>query len=1084
MIEQLESLTAVMPMGAPGEEAGAGVGGLKTPADIAGLMAGRAIERERRRMERAKEWKEKRDGPTLELLPRAPMRREEGRKIKPRMGFDPKALLVTLGADQEALAKRFLGTDYSKVRIHPKNSVTGIDNVFVPQNRRYFKEFIINSYARYKLADIPLIPDPDACAKAAEASKREVKTFAYQSFVRDYMQRPSPYRGVLVYHGLGSGKTCTSIAALEALYQEHQRPVIIMTPASLQPNYRDEITKCGPFIYRVQNFWTWVPVPTLSKPTPEGELLLKVVGIPRASIKNRGGGWVPDPSKAPNFDSLTNVQRRQIQEQILEIMDTRLTFINYNGITSETVKRWACDPEGNLFDGATVVIVEVHNLIRTINNSNLEYFYKDEPRNMANYRPDPKRCEGGFKYNKSYLLYRMLANAVGTKIIALSATPIINFPQEVAILADLLAGDGRMAEATVPLLDVKKQKEITEYLKKHPEVDFAELIPRPDGSGTSTLRITPVPSGFTKIVNPTSGEIRGFTRIATATADEELVARERDLDTWFKGVMKGIGVTKIKGTFTSFTRLPDTAAQFEEIFIDKELLQVKEPTKLLLMARLSGLISYYKGGKKDLMADSKEEVVYVDMSDQQLNEYNTVRTEEVTRERKQATKKKAPVKVDLYSQATTSTSSTFKIFSRAACNFAFPADMERPKPADYREARKMIGAKPGVSGDAVGDGDGDRSVLDPEGILLNQVEKGEEVVEEVEAEKDLEMEPVASASAVVRPRLSYEDALVGAVAEFKARGAEYFSAGALKNLSPKFQAIIDRLKLSKGPALVYSNFKTLEGVGLFGLALEAQEGYKKLDIINEGGKWRLAGDVGAAETPRYISYTGDEDREKRNILLALFNAKWSKVPGELADELRRLAGADNKRGQIARVFMITQSGAEGISLSNVRQVHIMEPYWNYVRLDQVKGRAIRICSHADLPPADRHVDTYIYIARFSKQQIKDRRIAESIMASDGETTTDQAIWELMKAKKKLADSLTDVMKAAAVDCELNSTENGGYACYRFKGATMAALFHPLITVDLREGAAAVRARTSAGAAAGAGVTTGRALVADDFEEID
>jgi hypothetical protein len=90
----------------------------------------------------------------------------------------------------------------------------------------------------------------------------------------------------------------------------------------------------------------------------------------------------------------------------------------------------------------------------------------------------------------------------------------------------------------------------------------------------------------------------------------------------------------------------------------------------------------------------------------------------------------------------------------------------------------------------------------------------------------------------------------------------------------------------------------------------------------------------------------------------------------------------------------------------------------------------------------------------------------------------------MKAKKKLADSLTDVMKAAAVDCELNSTENGGYACYRFKGATMAALFHPLITVDLREGAAAVRARTSAGAAAGAGVTTGRALVADDFEEID
>jgi hypothetical protein len=280
-------------------------------------------------------------------------------------------------------------------------------------------------------------------------------------------------------------------------------------------------------------------------------------------------------------------------------------------------------------------------------------------------------------------------------------------------------------------------------------------------------------------------------------------------------------------------------------------------------------------------------------------------------------------------------------------------------------------------------------------------------------------------------------------------------------------------------------------VGLFGLALEAQEGYKKLDIVNDGGKWKLAGDVGGADTPRYIAYTGDEDREKRNILLAMFNSKWSKVPGELADEIKRLAGADNKKGKICRVFMITQSGAEGISLSNVRQVHIMEPYWNYVRLDQVKGRAIRICSHADLPPAERHVDTYIYISKFSPKQIAERRIAESILASDGETTTDQAIWELMKAKKKLADSLTEVMKAAAVDCELNSTENGGYACYRFQGATMAALFHPLITVDLREGAAAVRARPAASAAAAAAAPPPRAAATataastpEDFEEED
>jgi len=173
----------------------------------------------------------------------------------------------------------------------------------------------------------------------------------------------------------------------------------------------------------------------------------------------------------------------------------------------------------------------------------------------------------------------------------------------------------------------------------------------------------------------------------------------------------------------------------------------------------------------------------------------------------------------------------------------------------------------------------------------------------------------------------------------------------------------------------------------------------------------------------------------------------------------------------------------------VRQVHIMEPYWNYVRLDQVKGRAIRICSHADLPPAERHVDTFIYISRFSAKQIAERRIAEKILITDLDEdskpiTTDQAIWELMKAKKKLADSITDVMKAAAVDCELNATENGGYACYRFKGATMAALYHPLITVDIREGAAAVRALPAAAAAPPAARSAAAASAAAPAEEIE
>ena len=33
-------------------------------------------------------------------------------------------------------------------------------------------------------------------------------------------------------------------------------------------------------------------------------------------------------------------------------------------------------------------------------------------------------------------------------------------------------------------------------------------------------------------------------------------------------------------------------------------------------------------------------------------------------------------------------------------------------------------------------------------------------------------------------------------------------------------------------------------------------------------------------------------------------------------------------------MMISPAGAEGINLNNVRQVHILEPYWNEVRIEQ------------------------------------------------------------------------------------------------------------------------------------------------------
>lgn len=113
----------------------------------------------------------------------------------------------------------------------------------------------------------------------------------------------------------------------------------------------------------------------------------------------------------------------------------------------------------------------------------------------------------------------------------------------------------------------------------------------------------------------------------------------------------------------------------------------------------------------------------------------------------------------------------------------------------------------------------------------------------------------------------------------------------------------------------------------------------------------------------------------------------------------------NMYGDICWVIGITGAGAEGISLKCCRSVHIMEPYWNNVRLDQVKGRAIRICSHKDLPYEQRTVDIYTYYSVFSKDQLRTNKIDRNIITTDdGETSDEKVYYVSMKKTRSIAKS--------------------------------------------------------------------------------
>jgi hypothetical protein len=142
----------------------------------------------------------------------------------------------------------------------------------------------------------------------------------------------------------------------------------------------------------------------------------------------------------------------------------------------------------------------------------------------------------------------------------------------------------------------------------------------------------------------------------------------------------------------------------------------------------------------------------------------------------------------------------------------------------------------------------------------------------------------------------------------------------------------------------------------------------------------------------------------------------------------------------------------------------MEPFWNPVRTDQVKGRAVRICSHSELPVEDRTVEVFTYVSIVSQEMISKKLVDESFMIKDEGSTSDQYILSISQRKKAVSDDLLRVMKQSAVDCVLNSSENNTseeiIQCFTIQGSTDDFLYNPVLEDDIAETARSEQYKTA------------------------
>jgi len=234
-------------------------------------------------------------------------------------------------------------------------------------------------------------------------------------------------------------------------------------------------------------------------------------------------------------------------------------------------------------------------------------------------------------------------------------------------------------------------------------------------------------------------------------------------------------------------------------------------------------------------------------------------------------------------------------------------------------------------------------------------------------------------------------------------------------------------------------------------------GYKELKIVNQRvvihSMFKEQEYIEDKMEHRYFSlFTGTESVEEKEIILNIYNNRFSNLPAVTRDDLKqkfrhlgsKFTENGNKFGEIIKVIMITASGAEGIDLKNTRFVHIMEPYWHHVRINQVIGRARRICSHADLEKELQDVTIFMYLAVFGDDVLKTEQYPE-LKLIDHSETTDMRLFHMMEEKERLSERFLEVLKVTSIDCALNYRNK----CFVFPTKTPNQMF---TSVDYRDAA--------------------------------
>ena len=861
-----------------------------------------------------------------------------------------------------------------------------------------------------------------------EAYSNVLKTAEYellpqQAFVRNFLSFQTPYNSLLLYHGLGSGKTCSAIGVCEEMrdYLKQMginKRIIIVASPNVQDNFKLQLFDERK-LKEVDGIWTTKGC--------LGNKLLKEI----------------------NPTGMKGLSREKVVQLVNNLIRTSYSFKGYVQFSNEIVRNSgnASDPLEykiknleNEYSDRLVVIDEVHNIRISDDNEN-----KNVAKNLM-------------------FLVSVVSNL---RLLLLSATPMFNSYKEIVWLINLMNMNDRRGMISVS--DIfssdgswkkgKRGEEIGKDLLMRKATGYVSYV-RGENPYTFPFRVYPdrfaIDNTFKSIEEypkyqlngkkiPDDKKISKLSLFITKIGDYQQLGYDyimRRLRTrGEKQITTRTGAKRTKSSFKSMKSFGYTDLQ-----IPIEALNIIYP---------------YDGLKQ--LVDSLPELEYDDEVDEENEDFSlvssdSIKEKEITEEIDDVlssgpkVQREHEIRSELESEpymtegveATIEPNSSKELRKKEIDKKEETGEEEIiivPKkrrvkktgtPNVGRKSKTDISfkgsLKPNIKAQSTNanavNANAVTHIAEGEGKKIKESEKikGGERSEEHSLEKQvlyIDSKELTGAQGLKRI-MNYVDTKTPAEKgkfEYKRGSPKIFQPNEIGKYSAKIKNICESIynsetkEVSDGIILIYSAYID---AGIIPMALALEEmgftryvtGSDKKTLFNNPPT--LPVDVRTMKPPtdkkdfkpaRYVMITGDSRISPNNdgavkAITSNNNLFRTDKNGNIIDT----------SGEVIKVVLISQAGSEGLDFKGIRQVHILEPWYNMNRIEQIIGRAVRNFSHKDLPFSQRNVQIFLY---------------GTILENSDEEAVDLYVYRMAEIKAVKIGKVTRLLKQTSVDCIIN-----------------------------------------------------------------